>query len=508
MTKRRRHLLLIVAACVLVAAGAAWALSALLTPAPALSWPPAGARLTQAASGLDQIDLDMAFDPVTNALSVKQTLRLANRTGVTQRQAVLRAYPNAFQSEEFSPAATDELYDACYPDGFSEGRLTIATVRGQFTQGEEFSPSYAYTDEAQTVLAISLPGDWAADQTLTLSVAYAVRIPNAAYRFGVNGGIWALGNAVLIPAPFREGEYQTPVYESIGDPFISECANYTARVTVPEQYEVAATGAARTQTVENGRRTITLDAPAVREFALCLSENYRLAETMRDGVRLRAYALSDSRARTMLELAGQALSCYSARYGAYPYPALTLCETDFPFGGMEYPMLEMISADRLDAGGEALEQVVAHETAHQWWSVVVGSDGFYQAWQDEALCEFSVLDYWETRYGKDARDAMQFSQADAAMRVTVPQGVTPGSPVDYFGDLPEYRLVVYDRGLAAMCALDTALNGGLDGFLARYDDAYGFRLATRQDFETLLAAFTGEDWSPLLSDYLDTYLNN
>ena len=245
MTRRRRNILLLAAACLLAAAGAAWALAALVTPAATLSWPPAGARLSQAAQGLDEISLDAVFDPVTNTLSVTQTFRLTNRTGATLRQAVLRAYPNAFRSEEFSPAATDELYDACYPGGFSEGGLTIASLRGQFAQGEEFSPSYAYTDDAQTVLAVSLPGDWAAGQTLTLDASYAVRVPSAAYRFGQNGGVWALGNALLIPAPFRDGEYQTPVYESIGDPFLSECANYTARVTVPEAYRVAATARGR-----------------------------------------------------------------------------------------------------------------------------------------------------------------------------------------------------------------------------------------------------------------------
>ena len=62
------------------------------------------------------------------------------------------------------------------------------------------------------------------------------------------------------------------------------------------------------------------------------------------------------------------------------------------------------------------------------------------------------------------------------------------------------------RGAAALVALNTAMQGGLDEFLADYYDTYAFRLASRTDFETQLSAYTGEDWSPLLSDYLDTYL--
>ena len=52
------------------------------------------------------------------------------------------------------------------------------------------------------------------------------------------------------------------------------------------------------------------------------------------------------------------------------------------------------------------------------------------------------------------------------------------------------------------------MNGGLNAFLKHYRDTFAFRIATRADFETLLHQDTGEDWSPLLSDYLDTYLAN
>ena len=229
---------------------------------------------------------------------------------------------------------------------------------------------------------------------------------------------------------------------------------------------------------------------------------------MQDGVLVQAYALSDTNANTLLTYARQALACYHTRYGAYPYPVFSLCEVDFPFGGMEYPALTMIATTKLAKGGEALEQLVAHEVAHQWWYAVVGNDEYRQAWQDEALAQFSLLDYWETRYGRDARDALQYALVDTAMRVTIPEGVTPGSPVDYFGDLAEYGLVVYNRGAAALCALNTAMEGKLDGFLSSYYDTYAFQLVSRVEFEALLQSYTGEDWSPLLSDYLDTYINN
>ena len=103
---------------------------------------------------------------------------------------------------------------------------------------------------------------------------------------------------------------------------------------------------------------------------------------------------------------------------------------------------------------------------------------------------------------------MEQSRVESAMRVTVPQGVTPGSPLSAFADMSEYSLVVYSRGAAYLCALDRTLPEGLNPFLRDYARAYAFARATRDDFEDQLAKSTGEDFAALTRDYLDTYILN
>lgn len=71
-----------------------------------------------------------------------------------------------------------------------------------------------------------------------------------------------------------------------------------------------------------------------------------------------------------------------------PYDQLTVCEVDFPLGGMEYPGLIFIGRDWMaESQADSLELMLAHETAHQWFYALVGSDQVTDAWQDEALCE-------------------------------------------------------------------------------------------------------------------------
>lgn len=507
MAIRRARLGLLAAAAVVCAACAAALLWPRLAQTPAE--PPApSAALQSAAQGLDSVTIDAVFDPVARTLAVTQTCALQNRTGGAQRLLVLRSYAGAFRSADYAPCATEELFDSCYPEGFTEGGVTLAEVTAAQTGGAAQAVAYAYGDEAQTVLRLSLAEDWATGGTLTLTLRYTLRIPVAAYRYGEHGGIFLLGNAFILPAPFMDGQYRTDEYYPVGDPFVSECRNFTVRVSVPEGYAVAGSAAPVYAAGAQGLRTATMTLPAARDFTLCISQSYRLAQTTAGGALVLAYARTDAGARALLDAGAAALACYGDAYGAYPYPALTLCEADFPLDSLEYPGLAVLSSAKVDAGGDALEQEVARSVAHQWWAALVGTDAFNDPWQDEALCEFSLLTYWRASHGQAARDALAFDRLETAMRVTIPRGVTPGSPLDYFGDWSEYRVVVLGRGGAAMLALDQAMGGGLNGFLRAYAETYAFQLATRAGFEALLARYTGEDWAPLLSDYLDTYLNN
>ena len=487
------------------ALGAAWLCGVF---SPALEADPPSAMLIEAWDGLDAIVIEAALDVEGRALSVTQRLWLQNRTGQSQAAAVLRAWPNAFQSPETSPAAAEEdLYQSCYPDGFSAGALVMSQAAVSRGGGEETASAYRYTDDAKTVLSVPIPDGWQPGEFVTVSLRYTVQVPRMAYRFGVQSGIWALGNCFAVPAVWEDGAWRTDAYAPVGDPFYTDCANYTVSVTVPEGYVCAGSGWPAVETA-GGQSTYRFTASAVRDFGLVISDRFHMAQCKENGVLLTAYAADASRAREMLGYAAKALACYAARFGAYPYPAYTLCEADFPMGGMEYPAMAMIASSQLALGGQALEYVMAHETAHQWWYAVVGSDPWNQPWQDEALSEYSVLCYWEDTRGRAARDEWEQTHMEAALRVTVPRGVTPGAPLDRFSTMAEYALVVYERGAAMLCALDRALSGGLDAALSAYYAHYAFGRATRGDFEALLRSVTGEDLSSLIRDYLDTYILN
>lgn len=471
--------------------------------APAVSLSPPGQELLQASGGLDEIQISAVYLPDSLALTGRQEMLLTNREDETLSTLVLRTYCNAFQSEDYSPAATEELYDQCYPNGFSPGGIQIKECLLDGAQAD-----WRYLDAASTALSIALPGGWQPGRQVRVSLSFRITIPECRHRFGYASGVANLGNAFPILSVWEDGAWRTESYYSIGDPFVSRCQNYTVSLTVPKGYQIAASACA-SPVEEDGLWTYSFYAPAARDFGLAISKNYQVAREKLGDTVIQCYALSDSQAREGLKYVRQALGCFESAYGGYPYQALTAALVDFPFGGMEYPGFIMLAKELFDLGGQGLEWTAAHETAHQWWYAVVGSDQYYQPWQDEALCEYALLDYVEKYYGASSRESMAFQRIETAMRVTIPQGVTPGSPIDYFGDLSEYTLVTYRRGAALLVALETALGRDLmRDFLRVYYQQNAFSLASRQDFESALEKVAQQDWSALIMDYLDTYIIN
>lgn len=498
--KRRGNLMWI------AAAGCAAALLALLlsvrvfTAQPTL--PEQQAVLTEAAKGLDEVTISAVLFPDEKKLTATQAMHLQNRTGQALGDVVIRTYANAFSSEDYSPAAIEDVYDKCYYNGFDEGGITLnqVTANGQ-------NASFAFDDDAKTVLRISLAQSWQPGEWLDVTLDYAVKIPFCNYRFGYSSGVYTLGNTFPVLSVWENGAWRTEEYYPLGDPFYSNCANYNVTVTVPKGYLCAGSAYAE-KSEKDGQWVFSFDAPAMRDFALAISNRFATAQETVGSVLVTSYALSAGDAGKALKYSRQALACYSELYGAYPYRHLTVASVDFPYGGMEYPGMILIQKGLHAEDDSVLETVVAHEVAHQWWYAVVGSDQYYQAWQDEALAEYSLLDYTERYHGREARESMAFSRFETAMRVTVPRGVTPGSPIDYFSSMSEYSLVVYKRGAALLVALDTATGGKMDEFLRAYYHEFAFQLASRDDFEQTLEKVSGQDWSALIVDYLDTYISN
>lgn len=467
--------------------------------------PQAGPALLEASQGLDWIDVRLTFDPdAAISLRAVQTLTLTNRTGVPQDAIVLRSYTGAYLGLDSSPAASDELFEASYGATFSGGGLMIDQAAVDASETE-----YLWLDPAaRTVLSLPLDEPWLPGDTRTVSLVWHAAVPDCASRFGCSDGIWALGNLFPTPALWLDGAWDRVPYLAVGDPFRTACVNWSVELTLPKTCIPAA--AAYAEPVIHGDTAVyQYEALAARDFALTISDHYRPEMGMEDGVLVIAYAKEQADAKKLLTYSRQALRCYGQRWGDYAYPTYTIAQVDFPYGGMEYPGFTMIGQSLLHGDDMSLEITAAHEAAHQWWGVQVGSDSFAQPWQDESLAVYASMEYLSQYHGESVRQDYIDLFLNAAMRTRTAASLTPGSPLDYFSNLGDYSIVVYDRGANLWTALERLMgHETLNRALADYQARYRFGIASRSDLIDLLSLHAGQDLSVFAGDYLDTQLNN
>ena len=457
--------------------------------------------LDTAAAELDRITIDAKLDPASHSMAVTQTLMLTSRTAEPRQELVLRSWANAFMKPDTSPLAGNT---ECCPDGFSAGSLVLeeATV---VKNGIPALTDHLYRDDARTVLALPLEESWQQGESLLVTLRYTVHFPHAKYRFGWWENTFMAGHAFIVPALWQNGAYRTDAWQALGDPLSGECADYTLSITAPKGYRCAVGGTVTATSHTKDYTTWVVHAPAVRDVGLVLSTELEPVARTVDGIRLTAYAADRALAGTLLGHAADMLEAYNECYVPYPFEDLTVCALPLGVSGAEYTALCMV-ADTLQE--DELELTAAHELAHQWWYALVGSDSQTHPWLDEALCEYSLLEYVEHRYGLSAREDLRMQRIEPSMRITVAGGATPGAPLDYFETETDYAMLVYGRAAAFLCAADELLSGRLAQVLGTYAQTYALAIADRADLARVMLEAGGVDIEPLMVDFLDTYLIN
>ncbi len=139
-------------------------------------------------------------------------------------------------------------------------------------------------------------------------------------------------------------------------------------------------GTTGSQTQVSGH-TYNFSATNVRDFNVAASPDYKVATATVGTITVRVLYVHLSSTK-MLNNAVKSLKTYGSELGAYPYSRFTVAESG---GGkaMESPAMIWVNQDAPD-----IPYLVAHETAHQWFYSLVGSDQAREPFADEAPTDF------------------------------------------------------------------------------------------------------------------------
>lgn len=269
----------------------------------------------------------------------------------------------------------------------------------------------------------------------------------------------------------------------IGDLESYDPAFWLVSVGVPNEWKVISPGhfLGEIPLQGAGRTRFTYAIGPARDFTVFAAKGYEKSEATVGEVVIESHYLgSDAETgKKVLKIAKDTLVELQKRLGPYPYRTLRVVEARLTAGagGMEFPGLVTIARslytgtqDPLSAFGlpgyaksplfqamtqslkpmleQTLEFSVAHEVAHQWFAMLVGSDPIEEPIADEPLTQHVALLALEWKHGRGYADELRKMQLKTGYQMHRMSGGKDGvaqRPTRDFESNQEYAAVVYGK---------------------------------------------------------------
>lgn len=495
-------------------------------------------------SWLPRYELSVDLDIPGHQAMVSQRSTWINPTKRPTQQLVLNAHSHFVVPGKDVPliAKTLELLRVRPQEamGDNENPCQIHRIWWTTATGEVQDLPFHFEGDTDTTLVVELPRSVEAGQSVTVQIEYRMHLPQKQGRWGQFRDVTFLSNWTPVFAvydgnhpPCKQGmtdtAWQPTPFIPWHQPFFNESSIFHAWVKLPADQKIACTGSIiEDKNLEDGRHEVHIEAPGVRDFAFLCSNVYReqLGEakvaTDRPPVRVHVLALPQHEfyAKEILRIAIQALEYYSKWFGPYPYKDFTIAEAFFGWNGNECATLVMIDERVFGMPHMALNYVdylISHETCHQWWYNMVGTNGYAETWMDEALATYFSHRVLDEKLGKDITiikypaglewmpNIRRDDYRSYGMYGTFGRGDNspPMQDMRAHGNLVTLFSNCYDKGSRILGMIqermgDRAFMEFFRGIFVKYQ----YRILRVADFQHELEMFTGQSWDDFFKNWL------
>lgn len=319
----------------------------------------------------------------------------------------------------------------------------------------------------------------------TVVFEYEFKLRECNERLGITSRTVNLGAFYPLKCVVQDSEPIFRAYTATGDPFFCDFCSYNIRLCVPSVYSVAC-GLFPIECNVSGEKTEYVYAENdLRTFAVCMSKEFNVTTTERNGVGLAYYYYDDDCAEKTLACVAEAVKFFSNNVGAYPYKTLAFAQSPYKDGGSEYSAFFVLGDDSSE---KEYRLAAVHETAHQWFPCAVGSDEYARPSFDEGLAEFLTRRYVksvdEKYYNELCLNARNFYEGYKRNMVFAGgQPLSGGCSLDKYSSKYEYAAVAY--GASSLSFEDLCASIGEDKTfkaLSRFYEKNLFSNAFENDF--------------------------
>ncbi|WP_168219280.1 M1 family aminopeptidase [Limnoglobus roseus] len=474
-----------------------------------------------AVDTLPRYDLRLTLDTNLHRADFRMTVTWTNHHQRPTNEIAFNFYPQYRipDGDHLLLAKTLELLRLNPSSGIDRaGRHgTIERVTIPAKTGEPTLLSFHYRHDNPSAIIVELPTAVNAGETVVVELEGTIRLPNKQGRWGHWQGVHYVSNALPVVAFYDEIGWHAMPFIPWHQPFWNEAGQYTATIRVPADQKIACSAGVQYESIAADGWKEIVTAPFVgRDFAVLASAEYvesastiRLPSGREITLKCLAFPRHEHYAKEILKIVGEAIPAYSEWFGEFPYAQFTVAESFFGWNGNECSGLIMIDERVFGMPHLArgyVEYLVSHETCHQWWYNMIGTNGYAETFMDEGAATYFTHRLLDKKHGKNNAflewpDGLTWlpninreNYRNASMYGAIRRNQMPAAA----GELPGFNHLVglfsgaYDRGSRVFGMIEAQLGetAFLD-FMRDVTQKYSWRVLSAQQFKTELEAYTG-----------------
>lgn len=398
----------------------------------------------------------------------------------------------------------------------------VTLIRRKEEKIERVDLPFCYRRDPATAMIVELPEEVETGVSVTIDVEFVFNFPQKQGRWGQWKEVTALSNWLPVLAYYDEKGWQPTPFIAWHQPFFNEAGVYDVHLRLPADQKVGSSGSVRKRVVDGDFQELWIGPVTAREFTLFASRRFEEhAVTVGKGtVKCLAFPEHKFYGEKIAQISARAVEAYTRWFGPYPNSELVLVESYFGWNGNECSNLIMIDERVFGMPHLAegyVEYLISHETCHQWFYNLFGTDGYRETFMDEAFATYFAHRLLDSVHGKN----------NALFKYPNGLGWLPnvqredyryghfygtigrnnlGPPIQEmqkYGHVGNLFSATYDRGNKIVGMIEERLGEtAFIDFMHEIYKKYYFRVIFVSDFQRELEAYTGKDWSEFFNNWL------
>jgi hypothetical protein len=385
------------------------------------------------------------------------------------------------------------------------------------------------------IVKLVLPKSLQPGEKINISTPFYVKLPTYASRSGHLDQSYMICQWYPKPAVYdRKGWHPMP-YLDQGE-FYSDFGSFNVNITVPSAYVVGSTGTMQNadelnaykeigkKNIDSTTKPTKYSAPAiatktlqykasnVHDFAWFADKDFivrydtaQLSNNTVVDVFTYGHEGGNPHWKKSVAYVEDAIRSYSGWIGEYPYPVAQAVEgpKNAMSGGMEYPMITLITSPEADE--PQMDAVITHEVGHNWFYGILASNERDHAWMDEGMNTYYQFRYEAKKYransvfGASLPEGLKAIPLDQFLTIIygamseIPMDDPIETPSANFPNKDQYGLIVYIKTAVWMFIMQSAVGEqSLDKAMQAFYQEWKFKHPYPED---LKAIFEKQQWN-------------